>query len=113
MFDHHSAPIALLLLIPHTRQPSRTGHAVNVSKKRRRAETTSSSPPGSFLVVKAPVMSMRPKLKAVPATRHGIGRKKEYERPQIIYREKLELFAVACVPGKGSTIDCPVGPVKS
>jgi hypothetical protein len=42
------------------------------------------------------------------------GKKKNYVRPRIIYREAMELMAVACSPpGKGSPGSCPTGPISS
>lgn len=40
--------------------------------------------------------------------------KKPYEKPAIIYREKIEARANACSePGKADTGTCPSGPITS
>jgi hypothetical protein len=39
-----------------------------------------------------------------------------YERPRILFREKMELMAVACTPvppGKADGASCPIGPLSS
>jgi hypothetical protein len=41
-------------------------------------------------------------------------KKKPYERPRILYRERLEAAATLCTPpGKGDPLSCPSGPISS
>ena len=43
--------------------------------------------------------------------------KKVYEKPAIVHTEKIEARAVVCGPpgstAKGSSVDCPSGPISS
>ncbi len=39
--------------------------------------------------------------------------KKPYEKPAVVYREKIEARAGACTPGKADTGACPSGPITS
>ena len=42
--------------------------------------------------------------------------KKPYQKPAIVHTEKIEARAVVCGPvgtAKGSSVDCPSGPISS
>jgi hypothetical protein len=39
--------------------------------------------------------------------------KKPYQKPRIVHRERLEVSAVVCTPGKADVASCPSGPIES
>lgn len=46
----------------------------------------------------------------------GAGRKKAYEKPQVVYRAPLEAMAAVCAPAPPSKSNpgfCPQGPISS
>ena len=51
-----------------------------------------------------------------PSERPRSSSKKPYRRPEILYREKLEVMAALCVPtppAKANPGQCPSGPIAS
>ena len=49
-------------------------------------------------------------------TESGTDKKKIYQRPLILYRERLEVTSVVCTPSppaKGNPAACSLGPISS
>jgi len=56
---------------------------------------------------------MREKFEEVSLSREQADPKKPYQKPRIVHREKLEVSAVVCTPGKADVASCPGGPIES